>query len=386
MAKRISILGSTGSIGSQALEVISAFPEKVEVVALAAGNNIEKLAEQAKKFRPSLVSIRDHQKIPQLQELIGDLSCQILAGEEGLLAVATHSQAQLVLSSLVGIAGLPPTLAALEAGRDVALANKESLVTGGQLVRDAQMRGGGMLLPVDSEHSALFQAIDGREREVEKLVLTASGGPFRNATKADLAKVTVADALNHPNWQMGAKVTVDSATMMNKGLEVIEAHWLFDTPYERIQVLVHPQSIVHSLVTLTDGSIMAQLAVADMRLPIAYALSYPQRWPHVVSNLDLTQKPLSFQRPDPELFPALGLALEAGKVGGGAPVVLNGANEVAVAAFLEEKLSYLGIAPVIEEALAKLGGERSGSLDDVLALDRAARSIAKEIITNRKGG
>lgn len=381
-AKKIAILGSTGSIGSQALAVIDAFPEKIEVVALAAGNNINKLAAQAKKFRPRLLSVADSEKIPRLRELVGDLHCEILAEEEGLLAVATYSEAQLVLSSLVGILGLAPTLAALEAGKDVALANKESLVAGGKLVLEAQRRGGGRLLPVDSEHSALFQAIDGREGELEKLILTASGGPFREATAKQLEQVTVEDALQHPNWEMGAKVTVDSATMMNKGLEVIEAHWLFGTPYEKIEVLVHPQSLVHSLVQLTDGSIMAQLAVADMRLPIAYALSYPQRWPNVVSQLDLTQQPLSFQRPDPELFPALELAYAAARAGDGAPVVLNGANEVAVAAFLKRKLPYLGIVPVIQETLNRLAGAQARSLAEILALDQEARAVAQQIIVN----
>lgn len=380
IAKRIAILGSTGSIGSQALEVVAAFPEKLEVVALAAGNNLEKLAQQARKFQPKLISIADPQKIPQLRELVGELPCQILAGEEGLRAVATHSLAQLVLSSLVGIAGLPPTLQALEAGKDVALANKESLVAGGQLALEAKKRGGGRLLPVDSEHSAIFQCLDGRECEVEKLILTASGGPFREATVKDLETITVSDALAHPNWQMGAKVTVDSATMMNKGLEVMEAHWLFGTPYQQIEVLVHPQSIVHSMVELSDGGVLAQLAVADMRLPIAYALSYPQRWPGVVPELDLTAGPLTFHKPDPQLFPALSLARQAAMAGEGAPVVLNGANEVAVAAFLAGKLSYLGICPVVEEALAKLGSQKAQSLEAVLALDREARLLAEEII------
>jgi 1-deoxy-D-xylulose-5-phosphate reductoisomerase len=382
-AKRISILGSTGSIGAQALEVVASFPEKIEVIALAAGNNIKKLAEQARRFQPKLISIADPLKIPQLKELLGDFSCQILAGEEGLGAVATHSEAQLVLSSLVGIAGLAPTLKALEAGKDVALANKESLVAGGHLVLEAKARWGGRLLPVDSEHSALFQCLDGREHEVEQLILTASGGPFRNRKAEDLEKITPQDALAHPNWQMGAKVTVDSATMMNKGLEVIEAHWLFGTPYSKIEVLVHPQSIVHSLVKLVDGGMLAQLAVADMRLPIAYALSYPKRWSRVVPQLDLTEQPLTFQRPNPELFPALTLARDAAITGGGAPVVLNGANEVAVAAFLAGKLSYLDICPVVEEALARCGSQKAQSLEAVLALDREAKRLTEEIIEKK---
>ena len=377
--KKISILGSTGSIGSQALAVVEAFPERLEVVALAAGRNVEKLAAQAIKHRPKLISIADPEDIPQLRALLGDFRCEILAGDEGLEAAAAHPDADLVLSSLVGIAGLPPTLAALEAGRDVALANKESLVAGGSLVLAAKERGGGKLLPVDSEHSALFQCIEGREEQVETLVLTAAGGPFREAKPEDLANVTVKEALAPPNWQMGAKITVDSATMMNKGLEVIEAHWLFGVPYSRIEVLVHPQSSVLSLVRLVDGSCLAQMAVPDMRQPIAYALSYPERWPSVVPQLDLAKASLTFQEPDPELFPALALAREAALAGGGAPVVLNAANEAAVAAFLAGKLSFLGICAVVEEALAKLGSEKASSLEEVLALDKRARSLAEEL-------
>ena len=381
-AKKISVLGSTGSIGSQALDVAAAFPERLEIVALAAGHNLEKLAAQAKIYRPRLLAIADPQDVPQLRALLGELPCEIMAGREGLLAVAT-SPVQLVLSALVGIAGLEPTLAALEAGKDVALANKESLVAGGQLVLEAKKRAGGRLLPVDSEHSALFQCLLGREAQVEKLVLTASGGPFRDAEPEALAEITASDALGHPNWQMGAKVSVDSATMMNKGLEVIEAHWLFGIPYRQIEVVVHPQSIVHSLVRLVDGGILAQMAVADMRLPIAYALSYPDRWPGVVRQLDLTQTPLTFQKPNPRLFPALAVARDAALAGGGAPVILNWANEAAVAAFLAGKLSYLGICSVVEETINRLASPRADSLDEVLALDKQARLTAAEFIANR---
>jgi len=381
--KRLSILGSTGSVGEQTLTVAGAFPDEYRVVALAAGRNVEKLAGQVEKFRPERVSVADRASADELRARLGAGAPPIGVGEEGLEAVATHG-ADLVMSALVGAVGLRPTLAAIEAGQDLALANKESLVMAGALMLRAVRERGVSLLPVDSEHSALFQALAGqRRKDVARLVLTASGGPFRTWSAERIAAASVSEALNHPNWDMGPKITVDSATLMNKGLEVIEARWLFDMPPERVDVVVHPQSIVHSLVDFVDGSVIAQLGLPDMRVPIAVALAHPKRLPLDLPRLDLAQiARLDFERPDRERFPCLGLAYAALEGGEAAPAVLNAANEISVAAFLDEQIPFSAIAEtnaaVLEKFLAKTGGADIRDLDDVLEADHWARQQALE--------
>jgi 1-deoxy-D-xylulose-5-phosphate reductoisomerase len=381
--KRLAILGSTGSVGEQTLAVAEAFPERYRVVALAAGRNVEKLAAQVGRFRPALVSVADAQSARALRERLHGERVAIEVGPAGLAAVATQP-ADLVLSALVGAVGLAPTLAAIRAGRDVALANKEVLVMAGALVlREARARGV-TLLPVDSEHSAIFQALAGQRREdVSRLILTASGGPFRTWEPARIARATPAEALRHPNWEMGPKITIDSATLMNKGLEVIEARWLFDAAPEQVDVVVHPQSIVHSLVEFRDGSVLAQLGLPDMRVPIAVALAHPERLPLDLPRLDLAALGrLDFEAPDRKRFPCLDLAYQALRAAEAAPAVLNAANEIAVAAFLEGAAGFPAIAATnaaVLEAFAKQGAAKElASLDDVLAADAWARARARE--------
>jgi 1-deoxy-D-xylulose-5-phosphate reductoisomerase len=381
--KRISLLGSTGSIGEQTLAVVEAFPERLEVVALAAGHNVSKLADQVRRFRPARVSVADEAGAEELRNRIGPSNVQIGVGEEGLEAVATQP-AELVVAGLVGAVGLRPTLAAIRAGRDIALANKEVMVMAGALVLREIRSQSVRLLPVDSEHSAIFQALEGqRPEDVERLVLTASGGPLRTWAAERLARATVAEALAHPNWDMGPKITIDSATLMNKVLEVIEARWLFGVPPERIEVVVHPQSIVHSLVEFVDGSVLAQLGPPDMRIPIALALTYPERLPLEGRRLDLAAVgSLDFEAPDLERFPALQLAHAA--LGGSelAPAVLNAANEVTVDAFLRGMIGFTDIASTNEAVLdVHLGQHRGGGardLEDVMEADRWARRVARE--------
>lgn len=386
MALRIAILGSTGSIGRSALSVVDTHPDQVQVVALAAGNNVERLAEQVARYRPALVSAATPEGRDALKALLpsGDHPRDVLAGSEGLLAAATHPDVDLVLCASSGAAGLEAALAAIDHRKTVALANKEVLVMAGALMVEAARRHGVALLPVDSEHNAIHQCLHGRRpSEVRRLVLTASGGPFRTWDDEALARVTPADALRHPTWQMGRKITIDSATLMNKGLEVIEAHWLFDVPAPCIDVVVHPQSIVHSMVELTDGSVIAQLGVTDMRLPIQYAFSYPDRWQAPVPPLDLARMgTLEFLPPDPGRFPCLRLAYEALEHGGAWPVVLNAANEVAVEAFLDERLRFVDIPVVIERALEAAGRETSvpRSLADVRETDVWARRVSGETV------
>ena len=379
--KKIAVLGSTGSIGRNTLDVIARFPERFEVVALAAGANIELLAEQAQRFRPRLVSCKNEALAARLKELIPP-GVEVAHGKEGAIACATHPEAELVVSALVGAIGLLPTYEAIRAGKDIALANKETLVMAGRLVMEEARRQGVKILPVDSEHSAIFQALRaGRREEVSRLILTASGGPFRTRPREELARVTKEEALRHPNWQMGAKITVDSATLMNKGLEVIEAHFLFDVPPEKIEVKIHPQSIVHSLVEFRDGSVIAHLGVPDMRIPIAYALSYPERLPLELPRLDLVAvSPLTFEEPDLEKFPSLRLAYHALKLGGAAPAVLNAANEVAVESFLAGKLRFDLIPVLVERVLSALPPRAISSLEDVLEADILARIKAQEIL------
>ena len=361
--KGIAILGSTGSIGQSALAVVDAHPGKLRVVGLAAGGNAARLAEQVERYRPSRAALATEQ------------------GPQGLIDVATHPDADVVLFASSGTAALDAVLAAIDAGKTIALANKEILVMAGSVVMAAAQARGVAVLPVDSEHNAIHQCLHGRHgSEIRRLILTASGGPFRAMAAPDLATVTAADALNHPTWRMGPKITVDSATLMNKGLEVIEARWLFDVPADRIDVLVHPQSIVHSMVELVDGSVIAQLGVTDMRLPIQYAFSYPERWPAALPALDLARAGrLEFEPADTARFPCLALAFRALRGGAGLPIVLNAANEVAVAAFLEARLSFTGIAEVIRhtmDAFEEGASAAVAGLGDVRRIDGWARAFA----------
>jgi len=380
--KQITVLGSTGSVGEQTLAVVAQFPERFRIVALAAGRNIEKLSAQVMRFQPALVSVADAACAEGLRARIQGTPTRVVTGDEGLLAVATHS-ADLVVAALVGAVGLEPTLAAIRAGRNIALANKEVMVMAGALVlREIRARGV-ELLPVDSEHSAIFQALAGQRRQdVARLLLTASGGPFRTWPAERIAQATVADALKHPNWSMGPKITVDSATLMNKGLEVIEARWLFDLPPEQIDIVVHPQSIVHSLVEFIDGSILAQLGIPDMRVPIAVALAHPERLPLGLARLDLPKaEKLEFEAPDRRRFPSLELPYAALRGDETAPAVLNAANEVAVAAFLEGAIPFPEIvatnAAVLEAHLAHSGTAAVRDLADVRAADGWARATAR---------
>ena len=380
--KRIAILGSTGSIGRSALAVVAAHPDRLRVVGLAAGGNVDRFAAQVAAVRPQVISLAGREALDRLRAS-GILADGVTAGcgDDGLTAVATHPDVDLVLCASSGTAALGATLAAIEAGKTIALANKEVLVMAGSLMVDAAERHGVSLLPVDSEHNAIHQCVDGRPREdVVRYILTASGGPFRGRSAAELERVTPEDALRHPTWSMGPKITVDSATLMNKGLELIEARWLFGAAADQLAVVVHPQSIVHSLVELRDGSFLAQLGVTDMQLPIQYAFSYPERWSAPLPPLDLVAAGrLEFFPPDPERFPCLRLARQALAGGAALPVVLNAANEVAVAAFLERRLPFAGIPRVIETALDRAAGESDpapATLADVRDLDAWARDAA----------
>jgi 1-deoxy-D-xylulose-5-phosphate reductoisomerase len=383
--KRVALLGSTGSIGTQSLDVIARFPERLRVVALAAGRSVDLLIQQCKQFRPELVSVARAEDALLVREALGDPNLRVVSGAPGLLEVATCG-AELVIGALVGSAGLEPVVAALRAGSDVALANKEVLVTGGPLVLEAARAGGAKLLPIDSEHVAIAQCLAGqRGADVRKIWLTASGGPFRQASPEALAAATPEQALAHPNWQMGAKITIDSATLMNKGFEVIEARWLFELEPARIGVLVHPESIVHSLVEFTDGSWLAQLGVPDMRIPISYTLGMPERLPlDDVASLDLVALgALRFEAPDLLRFPALRLAFEALAAGGTAPAALNAANEVAVAAFLAGELPFTGIASVAEEVLNRVAVRPGRSLEEIRDVDEQGRRLARRWIEER---
>ena len=389
--KRLALLGSTGSIGEQTLAVVADSPSHFEVVALAAGRNIEILAEQVRRFRPSLVSVADAAGSEEPRERLGSQKVEVRVGDDGLHAVAEYP-ADLVVSGLVGAVGLAPTLAAIRAGRDVALANKEVMVMAGALVmREVQARGVA-LIPVDSEHSAIFQALAGQRREdVERLILTASGGPFRTWSSERIAEATIEQALNHPNWDMGPKITIDSATLMNKGLEVIEARWLFDTPSDQVDVVVHPQSIVHSMVEFRDGSVLAQLGLPDMRVPIAVALAYPERMELDLPHLDLAGiGRLDFETPDRKRFPCLDLAFEALRADESAPAVVNAANEIAVAAFLEGRIRFPVIAEtngaVLNSHVARGAPGTLRDLADVMEADDWARSCARDWIASNHEG
>jgi 1-deoxy-D-xylulose-5-phosphate reductoisomerase len=385
--KQLSILGSTGSIGRQCLSVVEALPERFGIAALAAGSNLEELVGQIERHRPELVSVANEKKADELADELRAKGISPLPaihhGREGMLAVGTHSKADIVVSAAVGVVGLEATYEAVKLGKTVALSNKEVLVAAGELVMAAAKRAGRELLPVDSEHNAVHQCLrGGTHGEVRKLVLTASGGPFRKTPLADLENVSPEQALAHPNWKMGNRITVDSATMMNKGFEVIEARWLFGVRPDQIDVVIHPQSTIHSMVEFVDGSILAQLGPTDMRMPIQYALTYPER---VASNqvaLDWRKlRRLDFAKVSTRRFPCLRLAREAMKKGGALPCALNAADEVAVAAFLERRLPFLGIAEVIERVLARTPRVRFEKMDDVLAADAEARRTAKEEVS-----
>jgi 1-deoxy-D-xylulose-5-phosphate reductoisomerase len=380
-------LGSTGSIGVNSLDVARRFPDRFRVAALAAGRNVRLLAEQIREFRPRLAAVMGSSQAEEVRRLLGpSFDLEIAWGEEGLCRVAALAEVDTVVSAVVGAAGLVPTWAAVQAGKRIALANKETLVMAGPLVVAAAAASGAEILPVDSEHSAIFQVLAGqRPEDVKRIILTASGGPFRDYTAEDLVGVTRDQALAHPNWTMGAKISVDSATLMNKGLEAIEARWLFNLPWDKISIHIHPQSIVHSLVEFVDGSVLAQLGMPDMRVPIAYALSYPERLPLDLPVLDLPRAAaLTFYEPDGERFPCLTMALEAGRRGGLCPAALNAANEVAVQSFLDGSLTFLDIHRVVARTLADNGlGNPDPPLTDlaqVVAADQAARAAAREIV------
>jgi 1-deoxy-D-xylulose-5-phosphate reductoisomerase len=383
--KGLSILGSTGSIGANTLRVVDAFPDRFRVVGLAGGTNVERLAEQIARHRPKVVSIATEAARDKLGRLVDLAGLSVGVGEAGMVAVATHPEAQTVVASAVGAVGLVPTYRALEAGKDVALANKETLVMAGELMVALARQRGVRLLPIDSEHCALHQCLDGRPAAtVRRLILTASGGPFRSRSRDTLGAVTPAEALAHPTWSMGRKITIDSATLMNKGLEVIEARWLFGVISANIEVLIHPQSVVHSMVEFVDGTILAQLGVTDMRLPIQYALSYPECWEAAIPGLDLTRGlKLDFERPDHERFPCLSLAYDALAQGGSLPAVLNAANEEAVGSFLAGHIPFTGIADTISDVMGAHPASPVGALEDVLAADVWARSRARERMERR---
>jgi 1-deoxy-D-xylulose-5-phosphate reductoisomerase len=383
--KGLSILGSTGSVGTNVLRIVDAFPDRFQVVGLSAGTNVERLAEQVARYGPRVVSVANRESADALGRLVDLSNVGVGVGDEGAVAVATHEAARVVVASAVGAIGLVPTYRALEAGKDVALANKETLVMAGELMVAQSRARGGRLLPIDSEHCALHQCLDGRRpEEVRRLVLTASGGPFRNRPQETFDQVTPQEALNHPTWNMGRKITIDSATLMNKGLEVIEAHWLFGVPADRVDVLIHPQSVVHSMVEFVDGTVLAQLGVTDMRLPIQYALSYPERWEAAIPGLDFTRAlRLEFDVPDHRRFPCLGLAYRALAAGGTQPAVLNAANEEAVSAFLDGRIPFPAIPEAIAEVMDAHPPAAVARLSDVLEADAWARQQARESLRRR---
>jgi 1-deoxy-D-xylulose-5-phosphate reductoisomerase len=376
MTKKISILGSTGSIGTQMLDVAARLPEMIEIVALAAHSNVELLAEQVWKFKPKLVCVGRTDLEPELRRLLGDVQVEVLSGEEGWLAASTITEADQVVVSVAGTPGLIPTLAAIDAGKEIGLASKEVLVCAGEIVTNKAAERGVKIVPIDSEHSAIFQCLNGEDpNSVEKIYLTASGGPFKNATTEEMSRVTPEQALAHPTWKMGRKVTIDSSTLMNKGLEIIEARWLFGVDAENIEVVVHPQSIIHSMVRFADGSVIAQLGLPDMRLPIQYALLYPLRYDSGLPRVDILQVgSLDFKAPDMGRFPALGLAYEAAKIGGTMPAVMNAADEVAVQMFLDRKIGFLDIARLVERVMASHEAVQHPTLEVILEADAWARN------------
>lgn len=379
--KKIAILGSTGSIGTSALKVIETNPDKYSVSALTAGNNIELLFEQISRFRPKVVAVSDESQAKNLRDrLSGKYETEVLFGIEGFIQIASLSDADTVVSAMSGAAGLVPTYEAIKSGKEIALANKETMVMAGSIIMNMAEKSGVSILPIDSEHSAVFQSLQGHKKEdVRRVILTASGGPFRNMAADKLESITPAMALKHPNWDMGRKISIDSATLMNKGLEVIEAKWLFDMNIEQIEILIHPESIVHSMVEYVDGSIIAQLGIPDMITPISYALSYPQHIETSLPSLRLEDVgKLTFHKPDKKRFRCLSLAIDAIKAGGTMPAVMNGANEIAVEAFLDEKIGFLNIPHIIEKTMNAHKNAPIGNLEDVLEADLWARATAKK--------
>ena len=368
MMKKLAILGSTGSIGTQTLEVVKEHPDELSVVALAAGTSKEKLMEQIKEFHPLAVCLGDEKKAQELRRELAGTKTEVYSGMEGLIAIAGMEESDIVVTAVVGMMGIRPTMEAIRRGKDIALANKETLVTAGHLIMPMAKEYGVQILPVDSEHSAVFQCLHGSRRlDVDSILLTASGGPFRGKTKEELLHVTLEDALKHPNWAMGKKITIDSSTMVNKGLEVMEAHWLFDVDYDRIQVVVQPQSLIHSMVQFVDGAVLAQLGTPDMKVPIEYALFYPQRRSLSGERIDFGRlKDITFERPDMEVFRGLSLAIEAGKTGGSMPTVFNAANEKAVAMFLNRQIGYMDIVKIIEECMEAHTVQANPSLEQIL--------------------
>jgi 1-deoxy-D-xylulose-5-phosphate reductoisomerase len=383
--KGLAILGSTGSIGANTLDVVAAHPDKFTVVTLAAYANIDIIEQQARQFHPRLVVLFDEDKATLLRQRLADVDIEVDAGLDGLCRAATYEGVQLVMSAVVGSIGLLPTLRAVEAGIDVALANKETLVMAGELVIRPDEPGRGHIIPVDSEHNAIFQVLHGQQRvALRRILLTASGGPFREYTLEAMHQVSIDDALKHPNWKMGRKITIDSATMMNKGLEVIEAHHLFRLDVDQVQVVVHPQSIIHSMVEFSDGSILAQLGIPDMRVPISYALAYPERLANTLPSLDLfTVQTLQFFPPDVERFPCLRLAFEAARTGGTMPAVLNAANEIAVQAFLDGAIAFLDIPAIIEMTMAQHTSRPITDVPVALYADQWARACASAAVQER---
>ncbi len=382
MPRKIAILGSTGSIGVSTLKVVHKLHPSFQVVGLTAYRNAKELAKQIKTFKPKMAAMMDESFFPQLKSLTKGTSTRILGGPEGVEAVAGESGASLVLSAIVGAAGLKPTLTAIQRGKDIALANKETMVMAGEVVTKAAQKSGSKILPVDSEHCAVFQCLVGSRHsdEIHKILLTASGGPFRSLDKKHFYKITLKQALNHPTWRMGPKITIDSATLMNKGLEVIEAHYLFNVPFHKIDIVIHPESIIHSMVEYIDGSVLAQLGTTDMQIPIQYALTFPARANSPVNRLDLARiGQLHFEKPDRKKFPCLDLAYEAGEKGGTYPAVLNAANEVAVGRFLKGEITFVQIPKIIEKTLRKYRPLTNGTLDGILSADRWAREEASNI-------
>jgi 1-deoxy-D-xylulose-5-phosphate reductoisomerase len=379
--RTVSILGATGSVGTSTLDLVERSPDQYEVVALTAAKNVAALADAARRTRARLAVIDDAALLPELEQRLAGTDCRAATGREALNEAAAGA-AEWVMAAIVGCAGLEPAMAAVEAGRTLALANKEALVTAGAMMTDAARRTGAIILPVDSEHNAIFQCLAGsRAQDVARIVLTASGGPFRSSSLADMAAMSPAQAVAHPNWSMGAKISVDSATMMNKGLELIEAHHLFGLPSDRIDIIVHPQSVIHSMVEYVDGSTIAQLGSPDMRIPIAHTLAYPARMATPAAPLDLARiGKLEFETPDPERFPALRLARQALEAGGGEAIVLNAANEIAVAAFLAGRIGFLDIVALVEQAIVRTAAPAPRSIADVLDIDRAARDSATQMI------
>ena len=383
--KTISILGSTGSIGTQALDVVRSSGGELKIHALTAHSQVELLERQVREFSPELAVLTDEKAASELKKKTKDLNIKVLAGMEGLIEAAIAEKADMILTAVSGSVGLRPTLAALKAGKNIALANKETLVAAGELVTKTAREKGCTIIPVDSEHSAVFQCLEGKRRMVKKIILTASGGPFRGRTREELTVVTPSMALKHPNWTMGAKITIDSATMMNKGLEVIEARFLFNQKYNEIEVVIHPQSIVHSMVEFRDGSIIAQLGMPNMRLPIQYAFSYPDRWDNNFERLSLVGKTLTFEQPDNKVFPALRLAYECGKRGGTLPAVMNAANEICVHAFLTSRIKYQEMFELVERTCLDHLVEKADSLEKILKADTWAREYTKELISQNNG-